>query len=59
MALIKRNPGVDSGIIKRDIYKLGRWLEKVCQEGIATERKILEWKLADKAAEQKRQAKVS
>ena len=31
----------------RDIRKLGEWLEKVCQEGVAVERKILEWKIAE------------
>jgi hypothetical protein len=45
--------------MKRDIYKLAKWLEKVCQEGIATEHKILEWKLANKPAGQARQAKAS
>jgi hypothetical protein len=30
--------------MKRDTHKLGVWLEKVCQEGIALEQKILEWK---------------
>ena len=45
--------------MKRDIYKLAKWLEKVCQEGIATEHKILEWKLADKAAERAQQEKAS
>jgi hypothetical protein len=33
--------------MKKDIHKLGAWLEKVCQEGIAVERKIVEWKLAE------------
>jgi hypothetical protein len=34
--------------MKHDIHKLGIWLEKVCQEGIAFEHKILEWKLAER-----------
>jgi hypothetical protein len=34
--------------MKRDIRKLSLWLEKVCQEGVAIERKILEWKLAER-----------
>ena len=33
--------------MRQDIHKLGLWLEKVCQEGIAIEHKIAEWKLAD------------
>ena len=32
--------------MKRDMRKLAFWLEKVCQEGIAVEHKILEWKIA-------------
>lgn len=32
--------------MKHDIHKLGVWLEKVCQEGIADEHKIIEWKKA-------------
>jgi hypothetical protein len=38
--------------MKRDIYKLAKWLEKVCQEGIADERKLWEWKQAEKEAAQ-------
>jgi hypothetical protein len=34
-------------VMKRDIRKLALWLEKVCQEGVAIEHKILEWKLAE------------
>jgi hypothetical protein len=45
--------------VKRDIYKLAKWLEKVCQEGIATAHKILEWKFADRAVDQTRRAKAS
>ncbi|NYF79797.1 hypothetical protein [Granulicella arctica] len=33
--------------MRRDIYKLASWLEKVCQEGVAIEHKILEWKLEE------------
>jgi len=33
--------------MKRDIRKLALWLEKVCQDGVAIEHKILEWKLAE------------
>jgi hypothetical protein len=33
--------------MKKDIHKLGAWLEKVCQEGIAIEHKILEWRLSE------------
>jgi hypothetical protein len=33
--------------MKKDIHKLGVWLEKVCQDGVAIEHKILEWKLAE------------
>ncbi len=46
--------------MKHDIRKLGTWLEKVCQEGIAIERKILEWKLAEEKLEQpSKEAKAS
>jgi hypothetical protein len=45
--------------MKRDIYKLASWLEKVCQEGVAIEHRILEWKLAEKNGESARQAKAS
>ena len=45
--------------MKRDIYKLGKWLEKVCQEGIATEHKLLEWKQAEKASKRTVQTKAS
>ena len=40
--------------MKHDIRKLAFWLEKVCQEGIAVEHKVLEWKLEEqkKAAAQ-------
>jgi hypothetical protein len=30
--------------MKRDIHKLGVWLEKVCQEGVALEQEISAWK---------------
>ena len=30
--------------MKRDIHKLADWLVQVCQEGVAIERKIIEWK---------------
>jgi uncharacterized protein len=33
--------------MKRDIHKLAAWLEKVCQEGVAIERKVWEWKQAE------------
>ncbi len=33
--------------MKHDIHKLGSRLEKFRQEGVAIERKILEWKLAE------------
>jgi hypothetical protein len=45
--------------MKRDIYKLASWLEKVCQEGVAIEHKILEWKHSEKSAETTPQAKAS
>jgi len=45
--------------MKRDIYKLASWLEKVCQEGVAVEHKILEWKLSEKPVEPTPQAKAS
>ena len=46
--------------MKHDIHKLGIWLEKVCQEGIAVEHKILEWKLGqEKKPAQAPQAKAS
>ena len=46
--------------MKHDIHKLGTWLEKVCQEGVAIERQILEWKLAEeKAVKQSKEAKAS
>ncbi len=46
--------------MKQDIHKLGVWLEKVCQEGIAIERKILEWKLEqEKKPAQAPRAKAS
>jgi hypothetical protein len=45
--------------MKRDIYRLASWLEKVCQEGVAVEHKILEWKLAKKKDESAQQAKAS
>ena len=41
--------------MKHDIHKLGVWLQKVCQEGIADEHKIHELKLAAK----KKQAPVT
>jgi len=45
--------------MKRDIYKLASWLERVCQEGVALEHKILEWKLSGKRAEPAPRAKAS
>jgi hypothetical protein len=33
-----------------DIRKLADWIEKATRETIAIERKILEWKLAEKSA---------
>jgi hypothetical protein len=33
--------------MKCDIRRLALWLEKVCQEGIAIEHKILDWKIAE------------
>ena len=45
--------------MKRDIYKLASWLEKVCQEGVAIENKILEWKLADTTPERTQRTKAS
>ena len=46
--------------MKHDIHKLGIWLEKVCQEGVAIEHKILEWKLEqEKKQAQAPQAKAS
>jgi hypothetical protein len=33
--------------MRHDIHKLGIWLEKVCQEGIAIEHKILDWKMTE------------
>jgi hypothetical protein len=42
--------------MKRDIYKLGKWLEKVCQEGVAIERKVWEWKQAEKEAIERQKA---
>lgn len=38
--------------MKQDIHKLGAWLEKVCQEGVAMEHKILDWKRAEKQQKQ-------
>jgi hypothetical protein len=43
--------------MEQDIHKLGAWLEKVCQEGVAIENKILEWKLAEERQEKKIQPK--
>jgi hypothetical protein len=40
--------------MKRDIHKLGVWLEKVCQEGVALEQKVFEWK----HSEEKKQAQA-
>ena len=40
--------------MKQDIHKLGAWLEKVCQEGVAIEHKILDWKLAERQQKQER-----
>ncbi len=37
--------------MKKDIHKLGAWLEKVCQEGVAIEHKLLEWKRVQKKKE--------
>jgi hypothetical protein len=37
--------------MKHDIHKLGVWLEKVCQEGVAAELKVAEWKLVEKKKE--------
>ena len=34
--------------MKRDIRKLADWLAEVCQEGVAIERRILEWKIEEK-----------
>lgn len=34
--------------MEQDIHKLAAWMEKVAREGVAIERKILEWKLAEK-----------
>lgn len=46
--------------MRHDIHKLGVWLEKVCQEGIFAERKMLDWKLAEeKKQSSKPQAKAS
>jgi hypothetical protein len=42
--------------MKRDIYKLAKWLEKACQEGIAAERKLLEWKNSDREPAQRAKA---
>ncbi len=44
--------------MKRDIHKLADWLVEVCQEGVAIEQKILEWKLAEKKAPADQQPKV-
>jgi hypothetical protein len=34
--------------MEQDIHKLADWIEKATREGVAIERKILEWKLAEK-----------
>lgn len=44
--------------MKRDIHKLADWLVEVCQEGVAIERKILEWKLAEKTIQTTQRPKV-
>ena len=44
--------------MKRDIHKLADWLVEVCQEGVAIESKILEWKLAEKPVPANSQPKV-
>jgi hypothetical protein len=45
--------------MKRDIYKLASWLQKVCQEGVAIEHKILEWKHSNKVGEPAQRSKAS
>ncbi len=37
--------------MEQDIHKLADWLEKVTHEGIAIERKILEWKMTEENAQ--------
>jgi hypothetical protein len=37
--------------MKKDIYKLGGWLEKVCQEGIADDQALARWKMVQKRLE--------
>jgi hypothetical protein len=37
--------------MKKDIYKLGGWLEKACQEGIADEQALAKWKLVQRKLE--------
>lgn len=44
--------------MKRDIRKLADWLVEVCQEGVAIEHKILEWKRAEKNIPAAQQPKV-
>src|SRR6266700_1246616 len=39
--------------MKQDIHKLASWLEEVCQEGIAIEHKLLEWKMSESVRERK------
>jgi hypothetical protein len=43
-------------VMEQDIHKLGVWLEKVCQEGVAIENKILELKLAEEKGKKKIQS---
>jgi hypothetical protein len=39
--------------MEQDIHKLADWIEKVTRETVAIERKILEWRSAEKAPEDK------
>jgi hypothetical protein len=46
--------------IRQDIHKLADWIEKATREGVAIERKILEWKLEEmRSADVSAQKKVS
>ena len=46
--------------MKQDIRKLAFWLEKVCQEGVPVEQKVLEWKLSEmKKAASEQESKPS
>jgi len=44
--------------MKRDIHKLADRLVEVCQEGVAIEQKILEWKRAEKTVPVAQKPKV-